>query len=142
MGVGMTTQISMLGPMQVDCGQGPVQVGGRRQRAVLAMLALRVGHVVSTDFIIDGLWVDPPGGAVNTVQVYVSRLRGLHHPAVAGGGLLPIIRRGSGYLLEADPGTVDTAVFERRVQDGAAIVTTDPAHASDLLAACAGPVAR
>src|SRR5689334_1031764 len=107
-GVGMT-QISMLGPMQVDCGQGPVQVGGRKQRAVLAMLALRVNQVVSMDFIIDGLWVDPPGGAVNTVHAYVSRLRGLPHPVTAGDQLLPVVRRGSGYLLEADPDTVDTA---------------------------------
>src|SRR5689334_22608015 len=111
-------KISVLGPMQVDCGRGPVHVGGRKQRAVLAMLALRVNEVVSTDFIVDGLWVDPPGGAVNSVQVYVSRLRGLSHPTVAGAALLPILRRGPGYLLEADPDTVDTAVFDRLVRDG------------------------
>ena len=135
------TQISMLGPMQVVSGQDLVHVGGRKQRAVLAMLALRVNQVVSMDFIIDGLWGEGPGGAVNTVHVYVSRLRGLQNPA-AGDRLLPILRRGSGYLLDLNPDTIDTAVFDRLVlgrfgcRDHRSCACGRPA------AGCTGPVAR
>jgi DNA-binding SARP family transcriptional activator len=47
-----------------------------QQRAVLAILVLHAGEVVSADRLIDELWGDePPPRAAKTVQVYVSRLR-------------------------------------------------------------------
>jgi hypothetical protein len=48
------------------------RVGGVQQRAVLAMLALHLNQVASTDLLVDGLWGEQaPASAVNTVQVYV-----------------------------------------------------------------------
>ena len=73
-------QVSVLGPVQVQSAAGPLRLGGTKQRAVLAMLALRANQVVSQGFLVDGLWgTTPPAGATNTVQSYVSRLRKILH---------------------------------------------------------------
>ena len=69
-------QIRVLGPVQVVDQQDALPLGGAKQRAVLAMLALRANQVVSGAALIDGLWgSDPPDTAANAVQGYVSRLR-------------------------------------------------------------------
>jgi DNA-binding SARP family transcriptional activator len=53
-----------------------VPLGGSKQRAVLAMLALRANRTVGADELIDGLWGErPPASAAKNVQLYVSRLR-------------------------------------------------------------------
>ena len=53
-----------------------VELGGRKQRAVLAALLVRAGRVVSLDQLIDDLWPDdPPARAAATVRVFVSNLR-------------------------------------------------------------------
>jgi DNA-binding response OmpR family regulator len=54
---------------------------------VLAILLLHVNRVVSTDFLVDGLWGEQPSvSAVNVVQAYISRLRALlTHLWVPGG---------------------------------------------------------
>ena len=67
---------------------------GARQRAVLAILLLHRGEVVSVDRVVDELWGErPPDTATKTVQVYVSRLR-----KALGDGVL--VTRGGGYALE------------------------------------------
>lgn len=78
----MGVQVRLLGPLQVWAAGQPVLVGGGRQQAVLAMLALQVNQVVSVDRLVDGLWgAAPPDGAVNTVQAYTVSAA----PEVAGG---------------------------------------------------------
>ena len=71
-------------------------------RALLAVLLLHRGEVVSTDRLIDALWGEraSPTSATKIVQVYVSNLR-----KALGDGLL--VTRGHGYLLQAEPGQVD-----------------------------------
>ena len=49
------------GPIEVRLDGRPIELGPRKQRAVLAMLALQSGRTVSTDRIVDGLWGDEPG---------------------------------------------------------------------------------
>ena len=72
----MATTYRILGPLEVRVGDHAVALGGTKQRAVLAMLLLRAGQVVSTDELIDGLWGErPPATARAAVQVYVSQLR-------------------------------------------------------------------
>ena len=47
-----------------------VSLGGPRQRAVLARLALVSGHVVTVDRLVDDVWAgDPPATAAATVRV-------------------------------------------------------------------------
>ena len=65
-----------LGDLQVvDDGQA-LALGPHQQRAVLAVLVLSAGEVVSSDRLVEALWGErPPTTAAKTVQVYISRLR-------------------------------------------------------------------
>ncbi|HSJ91034.1 MAG TPA: winged helix-turn-helix domain-containing protein, partial [Ilumatobacter sp.] len=66
----------MLGAFEVVAADGrTVDVGGPKQRAVLAMLCLEVGRVVPLDRMINDLWDEPPASAAATIQTYVSNLR-------------------------------------------------------------------
>lgn len=100
----------MLGPFEVriDCGAA-VPLGGLRQRALLAVLALRANEVVSTDKLIDELWGEhAPTRAVHTVQVFISRLRG-----ALGTASVCLRTWPSGYALELDPANIDATRCER-----------------------------
>ena len=68
--------VNLLGPIEAVTDDGAIGLGGAKQRAVLAMLALQTGSTVSADRLIDGLWGDhPPASALKLVQLYVSHLR-------------------------------------------------------------------
>jgi DNA-binding SARP family transcriptional activator len=68
--------VSVLGPLRAAVDGEPAQLGGPRQRSVLARLVLAGGHVVSTDRVIDDLWEgEPPPKALASLQVHVSHLR-------------------------------------------------------------------
>src|SRR5688500_2110038 len=59
----------------------PADIGGPRQRAVLALLLVGRGGVVSVDRMIDQLWRgEPPPRAIASLQAYVSNLRRLLEP--------------------------------------------------------------
>jgi len=74
-------EVRILGPLDVLQAGTPLALGGTKQRAVFAMLALRINQVVSLDFLVDGLWgTEPPADPANVVQVYLSRLRKALHP--------------------------------------------------------------
>src|SRR6188472_2077569 len=74
---GWFVRIGLLGPLEVADGAGrPVEVGGARLRALLILLAIEAGRVVTTERLIDGVWGDdPPSGAPNALQSLISRLR-------------------------------------------------------------------
>jgi predicted ATPase/DNA-binding SARP family transcriptional activator len=117
----------MLGPLEVRDGSGAVvEVGGARLRALLIMLALRPGQLVTASQLIDGLWGEqPPGEPGNALQALVSRLR----RAVPEAELASLP---AGYRLAVE--TTDVARFEdlagtgqRQLRDG------DPAAAAATL---------
>jgi predicted ATPase/DNA-binding SARP family transcriptional activator len=120
-------EIRVLGPFDVLVDGRPLALGGPRQRAVLALLALHLGQVASIDRIIDDIWGEAAGDtAAHTVQVYVSQLRkGL--PAGV------IVTRAPGYVLAAAPETLDAERFERLLERGRAALAGDPAGALALL---------
>ncbi|MFV2198807.1 AfsR/SARP family transcriptional regulator [Nocardiopsis sp. LOL_012] len=94
-------------------GAERLRVPPGRQQVVLAALLLELGRVVSTDALVDALWAsDPPETARTQVQICVSRLRKLLRPLGA-----VIDTRSPGYLLRADPGTVDVHLFRSAVRD-------------------------
>lgn len=70
------TQIRILREVDAIGPDGQVDVGGKRQRTVLAILALAAPSPVSIDRLMTGVWGDnPPPSAPGTLQSYVSRLR-------------------------------------------------------------------
>ena len=105
-------EFRILGPLEVAEGSRHLPLGGPRQRAVLAILLLHRGEVVSTDRLIDELWAEqPPSKATKTVQVYVSNLR-----KALGNGML--VTEGRGYLLRTTAGQLDLNRFDSLVAEG------------------------
>jgi DNA-binding SARP family transcriptional activator len=121
--------------MEVWDGEGVVPLGTPQQRALLAVLALSPGEVVSRDRIIDELWGEsPPETAAKLVQVYVSRLRKALEPDRPVGGGEVLVTRSPGYVLLADADQTDVGRFEGLVARGReAMAGGAPGKAADLL---------
>ena len=118
-------RFGILGPFEVIDDRGrSVGLGGPRQRAVLAILLLHAGRVVSRDRLIEELWgAGAPATAVKTIQVYVSNLR----KAIGDGVLLT---RAGGYVLRGTPEEVDVARFEALVAEGRGELVAGDARAA------------
>jgi DNA-binding SARP family transcriptional activator len=114
-------QFRILGPIDVSVGARPVPVGGRRSRALLAILLLTPGEVVSSERLADGIWGDhAPPSAHHLVQVYISQLR------AALDGSAAIVTREPGYLIDVEPSRIDAWRFERLVEDERATESRAP----------------
>lgn len=121
----------ILGPTQVVLADGrEVPVGGPRLRALLALLLLDAGRVVSAERLIDGLYGEhPPRGASNALQSQVSRLR-----QALPAGHDPVEFHPAGYRLAVDPDDVDAYRFERLARAGRrALVDGDWPRAAAVL---------
>ncbi|GAB3854842.1 AfsR/SARP family transcriptional regulator [Dactylosporangium cerinum] len=125
--------VSVLGDMTATVDGAFVDLGGRRQRAVLAVLVLHRGDVVPTDRLIDCVWSGrSPANAAGALQAYVSHLRRRLEPgatARARGNV--IASRPPGYALTLDPEAVDAWRFDRSIT--AALGTGDHGTQRDLL---------
>ncbi|WP_341358448.1 BTAD domain-containing putative transcriptional regulator [Georgenia sp. M64] len=107
-------RVGVLGPVEAFL-DGPLDLGTRKQRALVAALALHRGRPVAVDTIIDLLWGDdPPEAVAGTLQAYVARLRRVlepDRPARAPATVLVTIE--PGYALRLAPEDLDAAVFEQ-----------------------------
>ncbi len=124
-------EFNVLGPLEVTEQGRPRKLGGKKPRALLAMLLLRHGHVLAVDELIDGLWGDEaPEGAEHGLHVYVSELR----KVLADADGVSIARREPGYVLEIPAESLDLDRFEGLRRRGrAALTASEPAEASGLL---------
>ena len=105
-------ELRILGPLEADRDGRPLDLGGLKQRALLALLLLEANRVVPRDGLIDALWEeDPPATAHKALQVYVSRLRALL-------GAERLETRAPGYALRVEPEEVDVARFQRLREEG------------------------
>ncbi|MFI0786193.1 BTAD domain-containing putative transcriptional regulator [Streptomyces lydicus] len=121
-------QFGILGETRARHGDGnEVPLGGPARRALLALLLVRPGEVVSTDRLADE--IDPTGAlSAHALQSQVSRLR------TALGAGAAIERAGAGYRIVVDPDAVDASRFERLAGEGrAALVDGDAGRAVVLL---------
>ncbi len=129
-----TVRVGVLGPLEVtDAAGRPVHVGGQRVRALLILLALDAGRVVSARSLIERLWPDErPADAANALQSLVSRLR----VALRQAGLPAAVLESSavGYRLAAAAEAVDALAFEAQAGAGRdALASGDAAAAARLL---------
>jgi DNA-binding SARP family transcriptional activator len=94
----MALSIRLLGTLDADIDGRPIDLGGPRQRSVLALLLVARGEVVSVDRLIDDLWRgEPPPRAMGALQAYVSNLRRALEPDRAP-------RTAAQHLISAAPG--------------------------------------
>jgi DNA-binding SARP family transcriptional activator len=104
-------EFRILGPTEVWNENQRLQLGGPKQRAVLALLLLEAGRVVSTDRLIDLLWGEqPPATAATSLQNFVSQLR-----KTVGAGVLTTTP--PGYRVEIAPEQLDLERFRRMVDE-------------------------
>jgi len=105
-------ELRLLGPLEVLRAGRAANLGGPKPRALLAVLALEPGRVVSVDSLVEALWPgETPDSAPHAVQVYVSQLR-----KALGADVLT--RRAPGYSLEVEPERVDLHRFVKLASDG------------------------
>ncbi|WP_064741967.1 BTAD domain-containing putative transcriptional regulator [Hamadaea tsunoensis] len=127
-------KLSILGDVTASNGGRLIDLGGRRQRAVLALLLLGRGDVIAADHLIDSLWgEDVPPSASGALQAYISHLRRRLEPegtARARGNI--IASKGGGYALALDEDAVDAWRFESLVRTAG---TVDPQAATAALTA-------
>jgi DNA-binding SARP family transcriptional activator len=103
-------EFRILGPLEVLEEGRAVAVGGQKQRALLAVLLLDAGRVVSVDRIVDALWGEqPPKTAPTSLQNFVSHLR-----KVLGADVL--VTQPPGYVLRIAPEQLDLERFRMLVE--------------------------
>src|SRR5262249_52340974 len=72
----LQVELGVLGPLQVRQYRLPVAIPGAKPRAILTMLGLHGGSVVSADALVELLWDgDPPRTAAKALQTHISSLR-------------------------------------------------------------------
>src|SRR6201998_3027384 len=71
-----SVELGVLGPLQVRQDGAPLTIPGANPRAILTMLGLPGGSVVSADTLVELLWgEDPPRTAAKALQTHISGLR-------------------------------------------------------------------
>ena len=131
-------RVTVLGQLAASRDEIPLDLGGSRQRALFALLALFPNTVLHRETIIDAVWgEDPPATAVNLVQGCVSRLRQLLRPDRGRRDRDELlVSDGLGYGLRVTADELDLLAFRDRVsRAGAARSSGDPVGACDLFAA-------
>ena len=120
-------EFRLLGEIEAVVDGGRLDTGHARQRSVLGALLVDVNRPVPVVHLIDRVWADrTPYRARNALSAYVSRLRQL----LADVPGLRIARESGGYVLAADPLSVDLHLFRHLVRDARG--TADPGAAAAL----------
>jgi DNA-binding SARP family transcriptional activator/tetratricopeptide (TPR) repeat protein len=139
--------VRLLGHFEVRVDGNVLALGGPRQRAVLAILAVAANEPVSLDALADRLWAgEPPPSATATLHAYVSSLRKQLEPhRVPRSSSRVLVSRPNGYALvlpelarDVDRVEAQLAAAQRLLDEG------DPSGsaraARDALTEWRGPV--
>jgi DNA-binding SARP family transcriptional activator len=125
-------EVRVLGPLEVRQDDEQLALGGLKQRALLAILALHANEVVSTDRLIDELWgAETPQTAAKSLQVHVSQLRKVLEPDRKSGesGQL-LLTQPPGYRLSLGPDQLDAQRFKRLYDEGREVLANGDAEAA------------
>jgi len=128
-------EFRILGPLEVWNAGVPLPLRGQRARALLALLLIHRGEVVSTERLLDALWGEnQPGTGATALHGLVSQLRkALAVGEKAESGSI-LVTRHHGYVLEVEPDQVDAERFERLAAAGReALAAGNPERAGSLL---------
>ena len=123
-------EFRILGPIEVVDNGRALPLGSRKQRALLALLLLHAGKVVSRDRLIDDLWQgEPPAAAETTLRSHISRLR-------SALGASRLLSQAPGYRLVLAPDELDVKRCEYLLAEGRdALVQGRAADAAERLRA-------
>ncbi|KUI47640.1 hypothetical protein AU198_23865 [Mycobacterium sp. GA-1199] len=118
-------ELGVLGPLQVRQYGLPVAIPGAKPRAILTMLGLHGGSVVSAAALVALLWGDdPPRTATKALQTHISSLR-----RALGDGF--VLTEGSGWTLSTTE--IDAIHYKSAAKLGRkALAAADPTRAVTL----------
>jgi DNA-binding SARP family transcriptional activator len=104
-------EIRILGPLEVVDEDAALHIGGPKNRALLAVLLLHAGRLVSNDHIIEALWgEDPPRKAAGSIQNSISQLRKLL-------GAERLVTKAPGYVLQLEEDELDAGRARRLLEE-------------------------
>lgn len=119
-------EFRVLGSLTAVADRAVAELGPPKQRALLAILLLHPGQIVPVDRLISLLWgEDAPRTAPHSIEIYVS---GLRRALDSVGASDLIVTRPPGYVLEAEPASIDAWQFELLVRDGARLLESGDAE--------------
>ena len=125
--------VRLLGPIEIEVNGTERVVPGRRQRSVMAFLAMNAGQPVSADRLLDEIWTDNvPDTGIKAVAFQVSKLRSLLEPDRVGEGSL-ILTTPAGYVLKTGTGVIDVREFDSLINAARGVLATDPRRCQKLL---------
>ena len=120
----IVTEFCILGPLEVRHHGDELTLGGRNQRAVLALLLMHANRVVSIERLAEDLYAgNTPVTAVTQVHRQVSELR----RALGESGVL-IETRPPGYQIRIAPGMLDLHRFEALTAEATSAMAGGDAH--------------
>src|SRR5690349_10210181 len=107
--------MGLLGEFTASYDGELLDLGGPRQRAVLAMLVIGRGRLVSAEQLVENLWDDDrPANEFASLQSYISHLRRRLEPdAAARSRSGVIVRQAHGYAVRLADDAVDAWRFEQ-----------------------------
>ncbi|TDD79200.1 BTAD domain-containing putative transcriptional regulator [Actinomadura rubrisoli] len=138
-------EFGILGPLTVHIDGRAVDLGGRLQRKVLAVLLARRGEAVSRRDLISAVWAEDAVAFDSwelderkrpILQTYIARLRSA---TAATGGPKVIVTEGTAYRIRVPDEALDETRFQRLAGDGhAALDAGDAAAAAACLTEALG----
>ncbi|MET0414857.1 MAG: BTAD domain-containing putative transcriptional regulator, partial [Actinoplanes sp.] len=122
-------RLLLLGPVDACRDGEPLPIGSPKRRLLLAVLAMRAGHVTSTAELVDALWTgSPPASATENLRSYIHDLRRVLGAGVIAGHGRP------GYTLDVPADALDLTGFLRLADQGEAMLAAgDAAGAGEVL---------
>jgi predicted ATPase/DNA-binding SARP family transcriptional activator len=129
-------EFGILGSLEARDGDRLISLARPKQRAVLAVLLIEAGRVVSIDRLIDLLWDgEAPTWATGALHVHISGLRAAlepDRPARTRTSLL--VTQSPGYRLQVEPEQIDACRFEALAARGRDLLSAGcPAEAREAL---------
>ncbi|MVU81714.1 FHA domain-containing protein [Nocardia sp. ET3-3] len=138
-------QVGVLGPVQLTIGGVEQQLGGPKQRAVLAYLTINANRPVSVESLASAVWEDnPPPDVRVSLHAIVSNLRKpLRDGGIDARNMLQ--HMGTGYRIVVEDAACDVFRFRARRENGLRALAAGRFAAatevlSDALAQWRGPV--
>ena len=125
-------RFEVLGPLRIQDDGALVPLTSGRQRALFASLLIAGGETVAADRLIEDVWgEDLPSDPANTLQHGVAQLRKLLEPGrKRGDSPTVLISEGTGYRLDLEGHSLDTADFEEHFERGRSLLDDGVAEAA------------
>ncbi|MGI5415893.1 BTAD domain-containing putative transcriptional regulator [Actinomadura luteofluorescens] len=127
----MSPVVRVLGAFGAEVAGSAADLGGHRQRSVLARLVAARGRMVPADRLVDDLWAGTaPPRAAGGLQSFVSHLRRALEPdRPPRTPARVLVTEPPGYALRLPDGAVDAWRFDALIDEAAELAAADPREA-------------